>query len=399
MNVDKIREDFPVLRRMINNKPVIYFDSACMSLRPKQVIDAMDEYYEKYPACAGRSVHKFGNEVTEKYRQARETISKFIGAKKTGEIIFTKNTTEGINLLSHSLGLGKGDIVLTTDREHNSNLLPWQVLSKKGVKHKIVYSNSDMSFDIESFEKSMDKNVKLVSMVHTSNLDGYTIPAEEIVKIAHDYGALVLLDGAQSVPHKPVNVKKLDADFLVFSGHKMLGPSGTGVLYGKHHLLENMEPFMTGGDTVSSSTYDSFSLLKPPEKFEAGLQNYAGAMGLAAASRYLEKIGMSNIERHEEELGRFIRDGISGVEGLEMIGHVGEGGIVSFSVKGMNVHDIAIMLDETKNIMIRSGQHCVHSWFNAHGIEGSARASLYLYNTKEEAEIFVGQLEKVTQLR
>jgi cysteine desulfurase/selenocysteine lyase len=403
MNVEKIREDFPVLQQKINGKPIIYMDNACMSLRPRQVIEAMNEYYEKYPACAGRSIHKLSNKVTEKYHQARETIAKFIGAKKPEEIIFTRNATEGLNLVARSIALNKGDVVLTSDREHNSNLLPWQILSKeKGIQHKIVFSNDDMTFSLENFEQTMDKSVKLVSMVHTSNLDGYTLPVGEIIKIAHDYGALVMLDGAQSVPHKEIDVRKLDVDFLAFSGHKMLGPSGTGVLYGKYHLLEKLNPFIVGGDTVQSSTYDSHVLLKPPEKFEGGLQNYAGAIGLAVAAQYLEKLGRSSIEKHEIELNKIITKELLGMNGVRIIGPPNpesRSGIISFIVDGMNYHDIAIMLDETANVMIRSGQHCVHSWFNAHGIEGTARASLYLYNTKEEAQIFIDNLRKIIELR
>jgi cysteine desulfurase/selenocysteine lyase len=275
-------------------------------------------------------------------------------------------------------------------------------LSKNvGIQHKIVFSNKDNTFNLEGFEKMMNKNVKLVSMVHTSNLDGYTIPAEEIIKISHDHGALVMLDGAQSVPHKPLNVRDLDVDFLAFSGHKMLGPSGMGVLYGKRHLLETLDPFLVGGDTVENSTYESYTFMKPPEKFEAGLQNYAGVMGLATAVQYLEKIGRENIQKHELELNKFITERIIDIPGINIIGPSSKlrSGIISFNIKGMNSHDIAIMLNEIENIMIRSGQHCVHSWFNAHGIEGSARASLYLYNTKKEAQMFVDNLRKIVKLR
>jgi cysteine desulfurase/selenocysteine lyase len=402
MNLEKTREDFPVLKQKINGKPIIYFDSSCVTLKPKQVVEAMNEYYEEYPGCAGRSIHKFGNRVTDKVKESRETIAKFIGAKKPEEIIFTRNTTEGINLLAHSLGLKKGDIILTTDREHNSNLLPWQVLAKTvGIKHKIVYSKEDMTFDINGFEKIV-KDAKLVSFVHTSNLDGYTLPIEEIIKIAHDNDALVIFDGAQSVPHKSVNVKKLDVDFFAFSGHKMLGPSGTGALYGKQHLLEELNPFMVGGDTVQKSTYNSCIFLKPPEKFEAGLQNYAGIVGFAAAAEYLDKIGKENVQKHEIELNKIITQAIENIDGLSIIGPSSpelRGGIISFNIEGINHHDIAMMLDERANIMIRSGQHCVHSWFNAHGIDGSARVSLYLYNTKEEAKVFIDNLKEISKLR
>ena len=363
MNITKIRKDFPPLQQKINNKPIIYFDNACMSLRPRQVITAMNEYYEQYPGCAGRSNHKFGKRVTEKYNEARRTIANFIGAKKSEEIIFTRNTTEGLNLIAYSLDLKKNDVVLTSDREHNSNLIPWQILSKSvGVSHKIIESKEDMTFDLERFENMMNKKVKLVSIVHTSNLDGYTLPIEKIIKIAHDYEALVAIDGAQSVPHKKLDVKKLDIDFLVFSGHKMLGPSGIGILYGKYHLLEELKPFIVGGDTVEKTSYNSFTMLKPPEKFEGGLQNYAGSMGLAAAVKYLENIGLENIEKNETELNHLITKGIQNIDGLTIIGPEQpefRSGIMSFNIKGINFHDIALMLDDLANIMIRSGQHCV----------------------------------------
>lgn len=403
MDAKKIREDFPVLQREISGKPIVYFDNACMTLKPRQVIQAMNDYYENYSACVGRSIHKLGNEATEKYENARKTIAKFIGAKKEKEVIFTRNTTEGINLLANSLNLQKGDIVLASDREHNSNLIPWQILGKKkGIERRIVKSKPDETFDIEGFKNMMSKDVKVVSIIHSSNLDGYTLPIKEIVDIAKDNKALVILDAAQSVPHKEVNVRKLGVDFLAFSGHKMLGPTGTGVLYGRYDLLENLNPFMVGGDTVERTTYDSFRLLPPPEKFEAGLQNYASMIGLAEAVRYLDRVGRENIEKHEKELSRFITGEMQGMDGLKIIGVQDpelRGGIISFEIDGIEYHDVAIMLDDQANVMVRSGQHCVHSWFNARNIPGSVRASLYLYNTKEDAETFIEALKTITKLR
>ncbi len=405
MDVEKIRADFPVLQTKLKGKPIIYFDNACMALRPTQVIEAMNEYYYKYPGCAGRSIHKIGNMVTEAYEHARKRMAKFIGTKSDKEIIFTRNTTEGLNLVANAFDFSSGDVVLTSDREHNSNLLPWQLLAKrKGIKHEIIFSAEDMTFDLGEFErkvKDIGDKMKLVSIVHTSNLDGYTIPIKEVIEIAHAAGALVMVDGAQSVPHKNIDVRKLDADFLAFSGHKMMGPSGIGVLYGKYDLLDKLQPFIIGGDTVKDTTYDSCIMLNPPEKFEAGLQNYASAMGMAAAADYLEKIGRKNVTAHEARLNEIITDGIKDIKGLGIIGPADSklrGGIISFNIKGMFPHDIAIMLDDTANIMIRSGAHCVHSWFNARGIRGSARASLYLYNTKEEAETFIEKLKEIAQL-
>ena len=397
LNTDKIRQDFPIIAR----KRLIYFDSACNSLRPKQVIAAMNQYYEEFPACAGRSAHKLGQLATDAYALARNKVAKFIGAKPN-EIIFTRNTTEGINLIAKCLDFRPGDIVLTTDKEHNSNLLPWQQLEKeKGIKHEICRSAPDGTFDLQTFKNNLSKNVRLVSMVYTSNLDGTTIPAKEIIKLAHKNDSLVLLDAAQSVPHKKIDVKKLDVDFLAFSGHKMLGPSGIGVLYGKFNLLRELKSFMVGGDTVKNTTYTSAEFLPPPEKFEAGLQNYAGAIGLAAACEYLDEISLENIEKHEIELNKIITEGISSISGLHILGPKQaelRGGIISFVIDGLDMHYIAQLLDKMANIAVRSGQHCVHSWFNAHNLPGSVRASLYLYNTKEEAKIFIETLKKIAEL-
>jgi cysteine desulfurase / selenocysteine lyase len=402
MNISKIRQDFPILQAEIKNKPAIYFDNACQTLRPLPVIEAINEYYREYPACAGRSVHKLGELVTKKCDEARDLIVKFINAKRKEEIIFTRNTTEGINLVANSFGLKTGDVVITTDKEHNSNLVPWQRLTQQiGIVHKVIPSKEDNTFDLEVFEKMMGSEVKLVSMVLTSNLDGVTIPADEIIKIAHKHGAKVLLDAAQAIPHQKINVRKLDVDFLAFSGHKMLGPSGTGVLYGKYKLLEELEPFLVGGDTVEYTTYENHKFLPLPEKFEAGLQNYAGIIGLGEAVKYLEQVGLKNIAQQEKKLNAFVTQGIKKLPHATIIGPSNpalRGGIVSFYVEGVDPHQLALVLDESANIMIRSGQHCVHSWFNAHNIQASARASFYFYNTLEEAEIFITNLQNAIKV-
>ena len=397
LNTDKIRADFPILN---SSKPPVYFDSACMTLRPQQVIDKINEYYVKYPGCAGRSLHSMARMVTENYRGARENIQKFFNAGDPSEIIFTRNTTEAINIVSRGLNLNKGDMVLTTDREHNSNLMPWLVRSERdGIKHKVVESKGDNTFDLARFEEMMTRDVKLVSMVHTSNLDGYTIPAENIIKIAHDHGALVMLDGAQSAPHGSVDLKKLDVDFFACSGHKMLGPSGIGMLYGKKDLLSGLNPYNVGGDTVIDTTYSGYKLSGLPERFEAGLQDYAGAIGFSAALDYIRGIGIDNISRHEKNLNKLMTDGVKDIPGLDIIGPVDSslrGGILSFSIDGINPHDIVMLLDQSSSIMMRSGAHCVHSWFNARNLpNGSARASVYVYNTKDEVKVFVEALGKV----
>jgi cysteine desulfurase/selenocysteine lyase len=395
MDLTKIRNDFPILRNV-----GIYFDNACQSLRPQSVIDAITSYYIDYSACAGRSSHHLAEIVTHKYEESRQIVANFLNAKRKEEIVFTRNTTEGINLIAHSLGFKKGDVVVTSDKEHNSNLIPWQILKEKiGIKHIIIPSKIDNTFDLEAYEKVLNNNkVKLVSFGMTSNLDGVTIPAKEIIAIAHKAGVLVLLDGAQAVPHQKIDVQDLDIDFLAFSGHKMLGPSGTGVIYGKYMLLENLEPFMTGGDTVSESTYLSHKFLPPPEKFEAGLQDYAGVIGLAEAVKYINKIGFDFVKKQELLLNKYITDELQNISGLKVIGPIDpskRAGIISFYIENIDHHQIALMLDETAKIMVRSGQHCVHSWFNAKKIAGSARASFYFYNSLDEAKIFVKELKKI----
>ncbi|UCF12903.1 MAG: aminotransferase class V-fold PLP-dependent enzyme [Thermoplasmatales archaeon] len=397
MDVKRIRQDFPILNRKIDGQPIIYFDNACMTLKPRQVIDAMNDYYCNFSACAGRSIHKLGTIVTIRYDEAREKIRKFINAKESREIIFSKNTTEGINLLARTLQLKKGDIVLTTDREHNSNLLPWHIQKElRGINHKVVESKEDNTFDLGRFENLMSNKVKLVSMVHASNLDGYTIPADEIIKTAHDYGALVLLDGAQSASRVSIDVQKLDVDFFAFSIHKMLGPTGIGVLYGKYHLLKDLEPFMVGGDTVEKSTYTSHNLLDVPEKFEAGLQNYAGAIGAGAAADYIMKIGKDKIGEYIFKLNSYISSEIKDIPGIVIIGPadpVLRGGIISFNIENYEPHDIAMFLDDA-NIMVRSGVFCVHSWFNARNIKGAVRVSLYVYNTIDECRILIEKIKE-----
>lgn len=400
LNSEKIRADFNILSPQ-NGPKTIYLDSACMSLKPKVVLDAMNDYYLNFSACAGRSSHKLGDKVTKKVKEARQLVSKFINAKKEEEIIFTRNTTEGVNILANSLGLVKGDIVLISDKEHNSNLVPWLSLRDKiGIIVKIIPSNEDGSFSLENFSKFV-AGVKLVSMVHTSNLDGVTNPAKEIIKIAHENNALVFLDAAQSIPHRKIDVQDLDVDFLAFSGHKMLGPTGTGVFYGKYKLLEKLFPFLVGGDTVEFSTYDSYKMLSVPEKFEAGLQDYAGIIGLGAAVKYLSQFDFKDIQEHEFKLNSYITEELKKIPQIKIIGPQDPGqrsGIVDFYIEGTDMHKFAIMLDEMANIEIRSGRHCVHSWFDGKKIYNSARVSLYLYNTMEDAEAFIANLNKIIKI-
>jgi len=402
MNLNEIRLDFPILQTKPGQKPVIYLDSACQSLRPQTVIDAITEYYVKFPACSGRSMHKLGTAVTQRCDDARIQVARLLGTSKKEEIVFTRNTTEGINLVANSLDLKKGETVLISGKEHNSNLIPWQMLVKNiGIILKIVSPKEDGSFDLAEFEKALTTPVKLVSLGYTSNLDGFTLPAEVVVRLAHKYGSLVLLDAAQTAPHHKINVRALDVDFLALSGHKMLGPSGSGVLYGKSKLLDRLNPFLVGGDTVANSTYETCEFLPVPEKFEAGLQDYAGIIGLGAAAKYLQAIGFDFIQKQELLLNQAIDSGIKDIPGLHIIGPADpalRGGITTFYVDGIDSHRIAIMLDQMANICVRSGQHCVHSWFNAHHLKGSVRASSYFYNTLQEAESFVENLKKIRKV-
>jgi len=326
-------------------------------------------------------------------------VAKFLNASRKEEIVFTRNTTEGINLVANSLNLQKDDVVLISDKEHNSNLVPWQVAArKKGIVVKRIPSKDDNTFNMAAYEGILDKKVKLVSLGSTSNLDGVSIPAAEIIKRAHAAGALVLLDAAQTAPHQRINLKALDVDFLALSGHKMLGPSGTGVLFGKYRLLEELEPFLVGGDTVASTTYETSEFLPPPEKFEAGLQDYAGIMGLGAAVKYLGDIGFEAIQKQEQLLNEAITAELKNLPKLKLIGPADarlRGGIFTFYLEGVDSHRVALMLDQMAAIMVRSGQHCVHSWFNAHKIQSSVRASLYFYNTLEEVELFTSSLKKI----
>ncbi len=405
---EKLRRDFPALARVRNRRPPVYLDSACMSLKPRQVIQAIREYYELFPACGGRgrSQHWFAGEVKEATERAREEVARFINASPE-EVVWTKNATEAINLVARSLRLKRDDIVLTSDREHNSNLVPWLELERRrGIRHEVVPAREDETFDIEKLKEMLSPEVKLVSVVHVSNLDGYALPVREIVEIAHDYGAKVLLDAAQSVPHRSVDVRELEADFLAFSVHKMLGPS-LGVLYGRKEALRELSPFIAGGDTVSDSYYERAIFLPPPHRFEAGLQDYAAQIGAAAAVEYLRRVGMRRIAKHERRLTAHLSKKLSAIEEVRFVGVRDprlRSGIVSFRLerRGRSLvapSDVAELLDRHYNIMLRAGDHCMHSWFNARGIgaSGSVRASLYLYNTREECDLLVEGVERIVE--
>jgi len=387
LNPSKIRKDFSILQKQI------YFDNACMSLKPIQVINKMSEYYSEYTACAGRSIHSWSQKVEEEVVKARKKVAHLINCREK-EIIFTRNTTEGINLVANSFL--PNDEVVISDKEHNSNLIPWL---KKKVKLIVVPTNSDGTFNLEAYEKTISKNTKLVSITHTSNIDGVENPLKEIAQIAHNNGALCLVDGAQGVPSKQISVKNLGMDLLAFSGHKMLGPTGTGALFGRQEVLEKLDQFIVGGETVKDSTYTAYVPDELPMKFEAGLQDYAGILGLGEACEYIERIGLKKIEEHELKLNKIISEGLASEERITILGPEVQkrSGIFSFMLKGIDMHHVAKMLD-TQQIMVRSGVHCCHSWFNSRKLPGSVRASVYIYNTEEEAHTFVQEVKKIARL-
>jgi cysteine desulfurase/selenocysteine lyase len=399
MDVDRIRKDFTILNREIGGRIPIYFDSACQTLRPKQVTEAVSEYYESFPSCAGRSVHKLATEVSLRCDAVRSRVADFFDAESPTEMAFMKNTTEGLNTVIFGMGLKKGDEILTTDYEHNSVHVPVVQLAKTvGVKHRMVESAADGTFDLERFEKAMNKKVRLVAMCLTSNVSGYTLPAREVVEIAHSYGAKVLFDAAQAAPSRKISVRQLGVDFLAASAHKMCGPSGVGLFYARAEISDRLTPLMFGGHGVTDTNHASFKLLPAPERFETGLQNYSGIVGTGAALDYLSAIGLDAIREHEISLNKRMTRVLADVRGISLIKPKDpnlRGGIFSFNIEGLSAHDIAMILDNSKNIMMRSGMHCCHTYFHSRGIDGCARASVYIYNRHEEVDMFT---EAVSEL-
>ncbi len=397
MDMESLRKDFPTIRKGLG----IYLDSACQSLRPDQVIQAMNEYYESYPACGGRSVHSMATKVSIAIDDARSSLASFFNADDPDCFIFTKNSTEGLNTAANGLGLKKGDVVVTTDAEHNSNHVPWLRLRDSiGIERRFSRSGPAGEFDMESFKSCMDRKVKVVSVQHSNNVTGCTVPVRAVTEVAHDYGATVVIDGAQAAPHMPVDLKKIDADIYCCSVHKMLGPTGMGVMYGKREILERMQPLTVGGGTVGLATYEDVSLAPIPDRFEAGLQNFAGIIGTKAAIDYLSKVGMDNVERWDTELMRRAMGSLEDIKNLHLVGPEQPGkrcGVLSFNIDGLSSHDIAMMLDSMSNVMIRSGMHCAHPFYVSRAIDGSARASTYLYNSLEEMDVFTGTVRKIAE--
>jgi cysteine desulfurase/selenocysteine lyase len=346
----------------------------------------MDAYYLEYPACGGRSVHRLASRVALAVDEAREAVASFVHLPEPEGVVFTKNCTEAINLVAQGLSLRRGDVVLTSDIEHNSNNVPWIMLQSIGLRRRVVRTPDNGIHDLERWKEAITKEVRIVSVAHVNNVVGSTLPLREICEMAHDVGAEVLVDGAQSVPHMPVDIVRLGADYLAFSAHKMLGPSGIGLLVASPLKLEKLRPLMTGGGSVVSATNESAEFLPVPEKLEAGLLNYAGIVGTKAAVDYLSRIGMDEVRDHDtllnREATRLLAD--DRVQILEPRAAEMRSGILSFNVEGLRSHDVAMFLDEMGGIMIRSGAHCAHPYFEGHHIDGCARASFYLYNSMDD---------------
>jgi len=391
MNLEKIISDFPIL------KDVIYMDSASTSLTPEPVLDFMLKYYREYNANVGRGVHRLSQMAQQRYSDAHKKVARFIGATG-GNLIFTRNTTESINMVAYGLRWRRGDKVVTTLAEHHSNFLPWLRLRKDGVDLEFVKPENSGTFDVADFERAIDAGTRLVTVAHMTNVLGTVLPIKEISEICQDNGAMLLIDGAQSVPHFPTNVKDLGCDFLCFSGHKMLGPKGTGVLWTK----QNIEPLLVGGGMVEDVSAEGFESKKGYEGFEAGTPHISGGIGLGRAVDYLVEVGMEEVKAHEARLAGRLLDGLQEIDGLEVNGPPDcrdRGSIVSFNVKGLMPHDVALMLDHAANIMVRSGHHCCIPLMKHLGLkDGTVRASLYLYNTEEEVERLLGTIEDIAKM-
>ncbi|HEX7394580.1 MAG TPA: cysteine desulfurase [Anaerolineaceae bacterium] len=401
IDIKRIRKDFPILEREVHpGVKLTYLDSAATSQKPEAVIQAMDNYYRLSNANIHRGVHALAEEATAMYESARMRIANFIGAKSSREIIFTRNTTEAINLVAYSwarTNLKAGDIIILTEMEHHSNLVPWQILSaEKNVRLEFIPVTEDGLLDLNAYQNLLELKPGLVSFTHMSNVLGTINPAKEIIRLAHDAGAVTLVDAAQSVPQFKVNVQELDADFVAFSGHKMCGPTGIGVLYGKQALLEMMPPFMGGGDMIRKVFLRTFAPNELPYKFEAGTPAIAEAIGLGAAVDYLCNVDMVAITAHEQHITSYAMDRLSEIKGLHLLGPAIDqrGGVAAFTLAGVHPHDIAQILDED-GIAVRAGHHCAMPLHDKLNIPASTRASFYLYTTEAEIDLLVNGLEKV----
>ncbi|MCL0044257.1 cysteine desulfurase [Dehalococcoidia bacterium] len=395
-----IRKDFPILSREVYGKPLVYLDNAATSQKPQQVIDALVECYHYYNSNVHRGVHALSMEATDHYEAARQKVANFIKASSSRDVVFVRNTTEAINLVANTWAIqniGPGDKIVTTEMEHHSNLVPWQkVAAQTGATLDFIPVTQEGMLDLSSLEAIVNERTKLVALVHASNFLGTINSVKEIGQHAHRMGAHLLVDGAQSVPHLPVDVVDMDCDFLAFSGHKMMAPPGIGVLYVKPSVLEDMEPFLRGGEMVREVWYDRATWNDIPLRFEAGTPNFADAIALGAAVDYLQDIGMDNVRRHEIEITSYAINALQAVEELEILGPRDpqfRGGLVTFSTSDIHPHDLGTVLDR-EGVAIRTGHHCVMPMHRKLNLAASARASFYIYNSNDEVDILVQSLKK-----
>lgn len=401
LNPHQIKEDFPILQQKINGNRLAYLDNSATTLKPIQVIEAISDYNKKSHGNPHRGAHKLSVLATEEYDLARKKVKEFINAKHSEEIIFTKNTTESLNLIAYSYGMNfinEGDEIVLAISEHHSNILPWQRVAKeKKANLKYMYLNANSRISEKEIKEKITTRTKIISIAQMSNVLGTIHPIEQIIEYGHKMGAIIIVDGAQSVPHMPVDVQDLDVDFFGFSAHKMLGPMGIGILYGKKELLENMPPYLTGGNMIEY-VYEQEATFAPiPYKFEAGTQNVEGAVGLRAAIEYLENIGLNNIQKHEEILVEYALDKMLKLPYIDIQGPIDlymRGGIISFTLEDIHPHDIASILD-TYGIAIRAGHHCAQPLMNYLKIPATSRISFYLYNNKEDIDQFIEGIKKV----
>ena len=401
-NIEDIRKDFPILSKTIYNKPLVYLDNAATTQKPLSVIEAMNNEYLNVNSNVHRGVHWLSQQATELHESARETLRKFINAKSTNEIIFTRGTTESINLVASSFVEGfmnAGDEVIVSEMEHHSNIVPWQLqMARKGIALKVAPIDDEGNLDMEAFKKLFSERTKLVSIAHVSNVLGTVNPIDEIIQFAHSQGVPVLVDGAQSAPHFAIDVQEMDCDFFALSGHKMYGPTGIGVLYGKEEWLDRMPPYQGGGEMIETVSFDKVTFEKPPLKFEAGTPDYVATHGLATAVDYLLDLGMDNIQKHEAMLTKYAMEQLATIKDIRFIGTPRQkDAVVSFLVGDIHPFDLGTLLDRL-GIALRTGHHCAQPLMQRLGIQGTVRASFGLYNTKEEIDVLVKGIERVAAM-
>ncbi|MDF2947734.1 MAG: cysteine desulfurase, SufS subfamily [Bacillales bacterium] len=400
MNVNEIRKLFPILDQEVNGKKLVYLDSGATSQKPIQVIETIENYYKEYNSNVHRGVHTLGTKATDAYENARDKVRKFINAKSTKEIIFTKGTTTALNMVAQCYGsmvLKEGDEIVITHMEHHANIIPWQQLAKKtGATLKYIPLTDDCSISLENVRATVTPNTKIVAMMYVSNVLGAINPIKEVTKIAHENGAVMVVDGAQSAPHLKVDIQDLDVDFYAFSGHKMCAPTGIGVLYGKQEHLEKMEPFEFGGEMIDFVHLYESTWKELPWKFEAGTPIIAGAIGLGAAIDFLEEVGLENIEKHEHMLVQYAMEKVESIEGFTYYGPKHRAGILTFNLNDVHPHDVATVLD-MEGIAVRAGHHCAQPLMRWLNVSATARASFYLYNTTEDVDAFVDALHKTKE--